>query len=164
MMEHEQINDKCVALSMRGTKITSRMLAQMMKAFIRFGGKAGSKLLTKHGEQSLKSLSKKGGTLDDIEISGDNIGTFRKVAREYNIDFSLKKDSSLDPPRWTVFFRAKDDKSMQSAFNKYAQVTLNQQTRKASMLDKLEKFKEFAKAVPEKIIERIKDKTQNAFR
>ena len=147
------VNDKCVALSMRGSKITARLLAKTMQAFL----KMASKPRIKHGEQSLKSLSKQGATLTDIEISGDNIGTFKKTARKYNVDFSLKKDSSQDPPRWTVFFKAKDDKAMQSAFNDYARATLSQQSRKASMLEKLGKLKEFVRSAPQKVIERIRD-------
>jgi len=164
MMEHEIVNDKCVALSMRGTKVTGRMLAKTMKGFLKMGKGIGRKILTSHGEQSLKSLSKKGAALADIEISGDNIGTFRKTARKFNVDYSLKKDNSQDPPRWTVFFRAKDDKALQSAFNEYAKITLKQKTRKESMLDRLDKSKELAKSAPEKVIERVKDKSRDALR
>ena len=148
------VNDKCVALSMKGSRITARMLAKAMQAFL----KMAKRPHVKHGEQSLKSLSKQGATLTDIEISGDNIGTFKKTARKYNVDFSLKQDKSQDPPRWTVFFKAKDDKAMQSAFNEYAKVTLKQKSRKAPMLDKLDKSKELAKSAPQKVIERTKDK------
>lgn len=91
MMEHEQINDKCVALSMRGATMTSRVLAKAMQGFIKTCGKRGKNLPAKHGELSLKSLSKQGAALTDIEISGDNIGTFKKIARRYNIDFALKR-------------------------------------------------------------------------
>ena len=160
MMEHEQINDKAVALSMRGSKATGRLLAQAMKAFLRKAAQPH----VKHGKQSLKSLSKQGATLTDIEISGNNIGTFKKTARKYNVDYSLKKDISQDPPRWIVFFKAKDDKAIQSAFNEYAKITLRQQSRKQSMLDKLDRFKELARSAPEKVIERIKDKAKDAFR
>ena len=160
MNEHEQINDKCVALSTRCTKMTAHVLAQMMQAFLR----NIKNPKTKRGKQSLKSLTKQGASLDDIEISGDNIGTFKKVAREYGIDYSLKKDSSLDPPRWTVFFKAKDDRAMQSAFNKYASITLKQKSKKESMLDKLDRNKERARSVPERVLEHIKGKNRNAGR
>ena len=154
MMEHEQINDKCVSISMRGTKATGRMLAKAMQAFLNLAKKHH----VKRGIQSLKSLSKQGATLTDIEISGDNIGTFKKTARKYKVDFSLKKDDSSDPPRWIVFFKAKDDKAMQSAFNEYAKKTLAKKPKKESMLDKLDKSKELAKSAPDKVIERVKDK------
>jgi hypothetical protein len=160
MMEHEVVNDKAVALSMRGSKATSRLLAQAMKAFLR----KATQPRVKHGRQSLKSLSKQGATLADIEISGDNIGTFNKTARKYNIDYSLKKDISQDPPRWIVFFKAKDDKALQSAFNEYAKLTTRIKSRKPTLLERLTKNKERARAAPDKVRERVKDKSKDAFR
>jgi len=153
MMEHEQINDKTVALSVRCVKMTGRVLARAMQAFL----KKAKEPHYKHGKQSIKSLTKQGASLADIEISGNNIGTFKKTARKYNVDFALKRDNSVDPPKWIVFFKAKDDKALDSAFKEYASITLKQKTRKTSMLDKLDKFKELAKSTPEKILERAKD-------
>jgi glutamate synthase domain-containing protein 1 len=159
-MEHEQINDKCVAISMRGTKATGRLLAQAMQAFL----KKASQLHIKHGKQSLKSLSKRGNALADIEITGDNIGTFKKTARKFKIDYSLKKDSSQDPPRWVVFFEARNDKALQSAFNEYAKVTLKQKAKKVPLLEKLKRNKDRAHADPDKVIERVKNKSKSAER
>ena len=34
-MEHEQVNERAVALAARGAKMTARMLAQAMLAFLR---------------------------------------------------------------------------------------------------------------------------------
>jgi len=84
MMEHEQINDKCVALSMNGAKMTGRMLAKAMVGFLKLGGRTANKMLTPRGEQSLKSLTKQGASLADIEITGENIGSFKRIARKYN--------------------------------------------------------------------------------
>ena len=156
MMEHEQINDKTVALSTRCVKMTGCTLAKMMEAFL----KKAMQPHIKHGEQSLKSLTKQGASLADIEISGNNIGTFKKTARKYNIDFALKRDDSVHPPKWIVFFKTKDDKALDSAFKEYTAITLKQKTRKNSMLAKLEKFKGHAKTTPQKILE----KTKNVFR
>jgi hypothetical protein len=154
MMEHEQINDKSVALSMRCSKVTTRILAKAMLAFLR----RCKKSKPKQGEQSLKSLTKQGASLEDIEISGENIGTFKKIARKHNIDFALKRDNSVgDPPKWIVFFKARDDKAFAKAFNEYAKLTnLKQQSKTGSLFDKLEKSKELTKSAPEKVIEHTK--------
>ena len=147
MMEHEQINDKCVALSMNGTKMTGRILAKAMVGFLKFGGRTANKMLTPHGEQSLKSLTKQGASLADIEITGENIGSFKRIARKYNIDFALKKDSTKDPPNWVVFFKAKDSKAIESAFKEYSAIELKHKKVKTPMLKRLEKFKELAKSI-----------------
>ena len=142
-MEHEQINDRSVAICVKGAKLTGRMLAQAMRALLKKMKEPGYK----HGEQSLKSLTKQGTSLADIEISGENIGTFKKTARKYNVDFALKCDKSDNPPKWVVFFKAKDDKALEAAFNEYSKVTLKHKTVKPSMLTKLRNFKELAKNV-----------------
>ena len=142
-MEHEQINDKSVALSIRGAKMTGRLLAQAMRAFL----KKAREPTHKHGKQSLKSLSKQGTSLADIEIDGGNIGSFKRIARKYNVDFALKKDDSKQPPNWVVFFKAKDSKALESAFKEYSAKTELKREKKPSMLKRLEKFKALAKSI-----------------
>jgi hypothetical protein len=140
-MEHELVNDKSVAICVKGAKLTGRMLAQAMQALLKKMKEPGYK----HGEQSLKSLTKQGASLADIEVSGENIGTFKKTARKYNVDFALKCDKSDNPPKWVVFFKAKDDKALEAAFNEYSKATLKHKAVKPSMLTKLRKFRELAK-------------------
>ena len=140
--QHEQVNERAVALSIKGAKITGRLLAKAMQAFL----KKAREPTYKQGKQSLKSLSKQGASLADIEISGDNIGSFKRIARKYNVDFALQRDIAADPPRYVVFFKAKDSKALESAFKEYS--SKNELKRsKPSMLKRLEKFKEKAKSV-----------------
>jgi len=141
MMEHEQINDKSVALCIKGIKVTGRMLAKTMQAYIK-KAREPSEI---HGKQSLKSLTSQGASLADIEISGENVGTFKKTARKYNVDFALKCDKSENPPKWVVFFKTNDDKALEAAFNEYSRLTLKHKEVKPSMLAKLRVFKELAK-------------------
>ena len=140
---NEQINEKTVALSVKGAKITGRVLARAMRAFL----KRAREPTVKHGKQSIKSLTKQGASLANVEVSGDDIGTFKRTARKYNIDFSLKRDDSETPPKWIVFFRAKDSQAIESAFKEFSAVTLKYKTKKPSMLQRLAKFKELAKSI-----------------
>ena len=142
-MEHEQINDKSVALSVKGVKLTGQMLAKAMQAFL----KKAREPTYKRGKQSLKSLTKQGASIADIEISGDNIGSFKKTARKYNLDFALKRDDSEKPPKWIILFKAKDSKAMESAFKDYSSRNELKRKNKPSMLKRLEKFKKLAKSV-----------------
>ena len=57
--------------------------------------------------------------LSNIEVTDGNIKSFEKCARKYSIDFSLKKDTSISPPRYFVFFKAKDVDVMTAAFKEY---------------------------------------------
>jgi hypothetical protein len=84
-------------------------------------GKQSVKSLTKQG---MKSLTKQDVSLTNIEISDENIGDFKKTAHKFNVDFALKRNDSGSPPKWFVFFKAKDSDSLQAAFNEYMRLTL----------------------------------------
>lgn len=85
-----------------------------------------------HGKQSMNSLMAYGTKLTNIQISDSNIKSFDKVARKYGIDYSLKKDASVTPPRYMVFFKAKDVDVMTAAFKEYAGKSLVK-TKKPSL-------------------------------
>ena len=140
---HEQVNEKAVALSIKATKLTARMLAKAMQAFLKKAREPTAKI----GKQSVRSLSKSGASLTSLEVSGDDIGSFKRIARKYNVDFALKRDDSTSPPNWIVFFKAKDSKALESAFNEYSKVTLKDKTRKTPILQRLAKFKELVKTM-----------------
>jgi hypothetical protein len=135
----EQINEKSVALYIKAGKLTGRVLAQAMRTFL----KKAREPTVHHGKQSVKSLAKQGGSLTNIEISGDNIGSFTKTARKYNVDFALKRDDSETPPKWLVFFKAKDADALTAAFNEYSKTQIRREkTRKPPLLEALQNAKE----------------------
>ncbi|MGI6017540.1 MAG: sortase [Marvinbryantia sp.] len=91
--------------------------------------------------KDMEKLMKQNYQLSNIEITEGNIKSFEKYARKYGIDFSLKKDRSVSPPRYFVFFKAKDVEVMTAAFKEYTgkQLTKN---KKMSVRRKLENVKE----------------------
>jgi len=141
----EQIEEKTVALTIKATKLTAQELKKAMKAFLKKLKEPKQK--QKQGKQSIKSLTKQGASLSNIEITGSNIGSFKRIARKYNIDFALKRDDAETPPKWMVFFRAKDADALTAAFKEYSKDALKHKTQKPSMLAALNKFKELAKSV-----------------
>ena len=42
------------------------------------------------------------------------------MARKYRIDYAVKKDKSVDPPKYFVFFKSRDQDAMTMAFKGYA--------------------------------------------
>lgn len=74
--------------------------------------------------------------LSNIEITDGNIKSFERVAKKYSIDFSLKKDTTAKPPRYFVFFKARDADVMTAAFKEYTGKSLNKK-KKPSVRAKL---------------------------
>jgi hypothetical protein len=149
----DDINNKTVALSIKATKLTGRLLAKAMQAFLR-QSRASPK--AKSGKQSVKSLKKQGASISNVEITGDNIGSFSRIARKYNVDFALKRDNSETPPKWLVFFKAKDFDALTDAFKEYTKATLKIK-EKPDFLAKIEKFKQKAKELVAPAKHRVKE-------
>jgi hypothetical protein len=135
----EQVNDKTVALSIKSAKITGKVLAQAMQIFLK-NAHAPPK-----GKQSVKSLTKHGASLANIEITGNNIGSFSKYARKYNIDFALKKDTAAEKPTYIVFFKTKDKDALDSAFTEFSRFQ-QKYKKKTPILKKLKRYIDISKA------------------
>ena len=121
----DEVNSKVVALSIRlGTataKMTAHVLRQAMQKYLAEKQKPKTKMVdhTKHGKQTVGQLMEKNTELTNIEITDQNIKSFERVAKKYNIDFALKKDKAADPPRYVVFFKARDANVMDVAFKEF---------------------------------------------
>ena len=62
----------------------------------------------KQGKQSVKELLGQNAGVSNIEITEGNIKAFERVAAKYNVDFAVKKDKTVSPPKYLVFFKARD--------------------------------------------------------
>lgn len=144
----EEVNEKTVSLCITGGKVTVRLLKQAMMRFLAAIEKEKAEKARKqqvkgppdkdyHGKQSLKKLAQQNVQLSNIEITDNNIKAFEKVAKKYGIDFSLKRDKSVVPPRYFVFFKARDVDVMTAAFREFTGKTLNK-TKKPSVRKKLQ--------------------------
>ena len=145
----EEVNEKTVSLCITGGKVTVRLLKQAMMRFLAAMEKEKVERSRKqqqtkgppdkeyHGKQSMKKLAQQNVQLSNIEITDGNIKSFERVAKKYSIDFSLKKDVTADPPRYYVFFKARDADVMTAAFKEYTGQSLNKD-KKPSVRKKLQ--------------------------
>ena len=145
----DEVNEKTVSLCIRCGKVTANLLkAAMKKALVKMEQekqklkgqkqpKQDKEDKTYKGKQSMDKLMKQNVQLSNIEITDGNIKSFERVAKKYSIDFSLKKDVNADPPRYYVFFKARDADVMTAAFKEYTGQTLNKD-KKPSVRKKLQ--------------------------
>ena len=124
-------------------------------------GKAQSKESSKKAEKSVprgkqtvgKLMNQRQG-LTNIEITNRNIKSFERVANKYKIDFALKKDKSVDPPRYLVFFKAKDMDVMTAAFKEFSANT------RVRLEKKISSVKEPNRKIEGRNVERRSDVTE----
>ena len=177
----EEVDEKTVALVISGGRITANILKGVLSKVVhdmeeanrirvaerretqkaaraqRAAKKEGRKNAYRPGKKSLNKMIEEGSELTNIEIKDSNIKSFEKVARKYGIQYSLKKDKSVTPPNYIVFFRAKHAEVMNAAFKEYTDVALPK-SRKASIRKRLRKaIERTAHREREKIHERNRE-------
>ena len=125
--------------------------------------------LSTHGKQmSVKEILKKDEGAKTIDISDFGMGDFKPIARRYGLDFAVVKSRYLDPPKYTIFFQAKDQDTISRVMEEYTSKCMGKtkgQTRtktreRPCLLAKLKKLKEQVAAIPRKAVERRKEETR----
>ena len=156
----DEINEKVVALSVKGAKLTAETLQKAIKAMLAQAKKQQEK--QPHGKQTLKQLAKQNAGLSNIEITEGNIKAFEQTAKKYGIDFALKKDSTETPPRYLVFFKGRDADALTAAFKEFSAKKLNKE-QKPSIRKLIVSLKEKAAALNAQR-EKVKNKDRGIAR
>ncbi len=152
----DEVNEKVVALSIKGSKLTAEMLQKAMKALLAKGKQQIGK--QPHGKQTLRQLMKQNTGVSNIEITDGNIKAFESTAKKYGIDYALKKDTTEQPPRYLVFFKGRDADVLTAAFKEFSTKKLTQEQR-PSIRKALAAFRDKAKQLNASR-QRVKNKEQ----
>lgn len=128
----DEINTKIVAIAIKGGKISAEVLDKALKKFVEEIEKAQKKARqpkTYRGKQSIKHLVQQNAAINNIEVTDGNIKSFQRTANKYGIDYALKKDISVEPPQYLVFFKGRDIDVMTQAFKEFSAKTVKQQEK-----------------------------------
>jgi len=97
----------------------------------------GSK--TEKSKVTVKDLTAGGESVKDLEITDANIKAFEPAARKYGIKYALKeispsteelKADPKTPPKYMVFFKAKDESVMKAALTEFSEKQLAKKDKK----------------------------------
>lgn len=154
---NREVTNKTTALVFRASKLTGDTLAKAMKAYLNHR-KQASQGEPVHGKMKVSELVGQGQGASSIEVTDNNIRSFEKVAKKYNVDFAVKKDKTVDPPKYMVFFKSKDTDVISRAFKEFVKVNEKQKS-KVSVRQKLKTFKKTI--AQNKNRERTRDKNKN---
>lgn len=134
----EEVTQKTIALVFKSSQLTADVLKKAMKMYLehRKQGKQAS-----HGKISVKDLVGQGMGASSIEVTDNNIKSFKRVARKYNVDFAVKKDKTASPPKYMVFFKGRDADVITQAFREFVKVNEKKHSR-ISVKEKLAEFRE----------------------
>lgn len=156
----EEIENRAVILIISGSKLTGRVLKAAFQKYLARQKALKQKLeaakdVKPQGKQTVKELIGQNAGVANIEITDKNIRSFDRVARKYGVDYAVKKDRSTSPPKYLVFFKARDADALTAAFTEYSKKAVKRETERPSVLDKLRSFVALAR---DKAIERTRHK------
>jgi hypothetical protein len=156
----EEVENRTVALAINTSKLTAGILKSAILKYLeaqKNKGRDSPKI--SHGKQSVKDLAKQNQGMSNIEVTDKNIRSFERVAKKYGVDFAIKKDKTVSPPKYLVFFKGRDADAITAAFTEFTAKTMKTAAR-PSVLAQLKKFTELVKNM---ITDRVKnrEKEQN---
>ncbi len=146
----EEVRDKSIAFVINMSKKEEKITADILKLAIQQYLK---KSTVKHGKQNIKDIVKQGASIQNIEITDKNIKPFESVARKYGVDYALKKDTFSQPPKYIVFFKARDADVLMCALKEFSNKTLTKE-KKNSILKQMVQYQQKIKNI-------AKDKVKN---
>ena len=107
----EEVENRTVNLAISTTKLTGRTIIAGIRKYLQHREKVKMKKARDpavHGKQTVKQLLGQNQGATNVEIDKESIRDFEKLAKKYGVDFAVRKDKSVDPPRFLVFVRSKD--------------------------------------------------------
>jgi hypothetical protein len=161
----EEIENRSVTLIISTTKLTARVLRAAIAKYLAHRKekkitKARAGPVVAHGKQTVNQLVGQDAGVCNLEITDSNIKSFDRVARKYGVDYAVKKDRSVSPPKYLVFFKGRDADALTAAFTEFTARTMDR-AKKPSVLTRLQQFKELVKA---NTIDRVRHKEQERTR
>lgn len=108
----EEVENRTINLAISTTRLTARSIIAGIRKYLQHREKVKARKGTRdtavHGKQSVKQLLGQNQGATNVEIDKDGIRDFERLAKKYGVDFAVRKDKSVDPPRYLVFVRSKD--------------------------------------------------------
>lgn len=142
----EDVENRSVSLVIRTGKLTLQTLKNAISKYLLHRRnkrlrKAQVPDVIPRGKQTVKQLVGQNQGVSNIEVTEKNIKSFDRVARKYGVDYAVKKDRSVSPPKYLVFFKARDADALTAAFQEFTAKTLRRK-EKPSVRTRLTQFRE----------------------
>ena len=116
----EDVSRRTIAVSIKATKLTGRVLAQACLAVGRKIKKAHRARQTPHGKQTVRQLMGHGAATNSIEVESPK--DFDRVARRWNVDYAFYKTG---PDKYLLFFKSGQADAITACFGEYSRRVLD---------------------------------------
>ena len=155
----EEVENRTVTLIVSGTRFNGNLLKAAISKYMahrkeKKQQKSRDAPVKPQGKQTVKQLVGQNQGVSNLEITDPSIRDFEKIAKKYGVDYAVKKDRSTTPPKYMIFFKARDADALTAAFTEYT----NKKVRKASRPSVLAKLSQFKELVKNAVVDRTRRK------
>ena len=156
----EDIENKSATLIINSSKLTARTLATAFMKFLRYSkGKIKEHRDVKpQGKQTVKELIAQNQGVEKTELADkDEVKTFDHIAKQYGVDYAIKKGASPEgKQRYILFFKARDRSAINQAMSAYAASYVKKHKREHPPVEQvIDPVKEM---LPDRKKDRVRDK------
>lgn len=158
----EDIENKSVTLIINSSKLTGHTLATAFSKLLRY---SRNKLrehheeqqdVKPHGKQTIKELIAQNQGVEKTELADrEEVRTFDRIAKQYGVDYAIKKGVSPEgKKRYILFFKARDRSAIDQVMSAYAAEFMKKHKREHSPFE----------AVADPLKEIVSDKKKDRLR
>ena len=148
----------------RAVQMDEKALLKLIELMKTAPGKVVEMLNGPGKEMSVKELLKKDEGANNIDIAELGSSDFKPIARRYGMDFAVVKSKYLDPPKYTVFFKARDADTIEKVMNEYSAKCMKRKNEigreKTRLLAALKRLKSVMLSAPRKEVEKRKEEVR----
>lgn len=161
-MRHDEMQKETIDVTVKCNKLTKPIFDEICKQLNKQFEKVKNAETDLHQQMkskkiSMNKLKKSGGALVNMKIGDDNLKSFDKFAKKYNVEYSLKKDKSTEPATYHIFFKANDFESINKAVGEYVKNNEKIANRKP-IKERLQDFKSEIQVIKQQHREHKKEK------
>ena len=154
----EEVENRTVNLAISTTRLSGRTIISAFRLWkshhnnvkAKKAAEQANEDTTPHGKQSIQELIGQNQGVSSIDIQNTNIRDFEKIANKYGVDYAITRDKTVTPPKYMVFFKARDADALTAAFAEYSNQRLKAKD-KPSVLKQLGKLKDLVASIPSKV-------------
>ena len=158
----EDIENKSVTLIINSSKLTGRTLATAFTKLLRYSRnklrehREEQQDVKPQGKQTIKQLITQNQGVEKTELADrEEVRTFDRIAKQYGVDYAIKKGVSPEgKKRYILFFKARDRSAIDQVMSAYAAEFMKKHKRERSPIE----------AVADPVKEIVSDKKKDRLR
>lgn len=130
----EEVEQRSLTLVINSGKMTGRVLKSAIVKLMAHNRREKGGDVRYAGKQTLRQLVGQNQGVSNVELNDADIRDFKKILRQYGVDYAIKKVDGQD--KFLVFFKARDADAINAALTDYASQKV-QRSQRPSLLKKL---------------------------